>query len=142
MQREILFRGKRVDNGEWIYGYYAYDIEWAKGYILSQKQTGAFYQLGSTQVIPESVGQFTGLLDKNGIKIFEGDILSIDWGIDTGLARIIYNKHKYRFDYVSKGCKEGYSILELNQLLSSGKKRNLEVIGNLIDNPQLLTPCP
>lgn len=69
MNREILFRGKRRDNGEWIVGNY----EWyhkPEKHLISNPYTGETYG-----VTPETVGQFTGITDKNGIKIFEGDIV-------------------------------------------------------------------
>lgn len=75
--REYLFHGKRVDNGEWVEGYYVkaekLDKSGYEHFIIEEGADGA-----SHLVYPESVGEWTGMNDKNGRKIFEGDIVHID----------------------------------------------------------------
>lgn len=133
MSREILFRGKRVDNGEWIEGnlltYPSGDTRIA--ITVSGHKNPAIY--GSLEfVIPETVGQYTGLTDKNGKKIFEGDIV-------TDL-RIFNPKTKYVcvFQHGSFGLKVRQNDVEHFYSLTSIYNALYEVVGNVHDNSELL----
>ena len=78
MKREILFRGKSSINSEWVYGFLNHSEQEDKYYI------GVMELM--TPVIPETVGQFTGLTDKEGNKIFEGDVVKTKSGSNTAMA--------------------------------------------------------
>lgn len=126
MNRHILFRAKRVDNDEWAYGDLLH-LPNGDVVILSDK--------GYTKVKPETVGQYTGLTDKNGKKIFEGDIVKGDLGLGYGdnenhIAYIEYQEDGMSFCLVE--------ILEEDFGKCAEISDDLEVIGNIYDNPELL----
>ena len=134
--REILFRGKRPDNGEWAFG------------DLSQHKTGkVFIKCGSAissyEVIPETVGQYTGLTDKNGKKIFEGDILSIAKIMD-GFGTYYFPPIAYPGNVVVKWgmCAWMWETLGEYRFFINFPDAwchfECEVIGNIHDNPELL----
>ena len=95
---EILFRGKRIDNGEWVEGFYWFDNFNKKHKITVNLSDDNFT---CHEVDPETVGQFTGSVDKNGKKIFEGDIL--EWfcldeeEFDRQLSGVVFHKGAFRF---------------------------------------------
>ena len=125
MNREIIFRGKRIDNDEWAEGYF-FKI-WNRTYLL-WGMTGDVPNM--VEVKPQTVGQFTGLTDKNGKKIFEGNIVKFSHPAfnKSRIGMISYEMNETGFVLRHKG---DYSwIAYTNEFY--------EVIGNIYDNPELL----
>lgn len=156
MNREILFRGKRVDNGEWIDGY-LFDDGYTKprhvfvgGLIINEYNGTACDEwdinaIDFADVKPDTICQYTGLTDKNGKKIFEGDILRgfqypfcCD-GEYNYYAEIIFENCSF-MTYTHKNpssCVRGISAGNTD-LMEDWVSEDWEVIGNIYDNPELL----
>lgn len=128
--REILFRGKRVDNGKWVYGYYikathhwhnhGIHEDWIAVHTI---QNGGWCNvMGKYAVLPETVGQFTGLTDRNGKKIFEGDIIDIHY--ENTIVRDAVVKYIGASFY-------GETVADTWEL---DNYHEIEVIGNIHDN--------
>lgn len=129
--RKILFRGKRKDNGEWTEGYFF--KSWDRTFLL-WGMTGDSPNM--VEVIPETVGQFTGLTDKNGKKIFEGDIVRYETIAHNGYEGI----YKVVFED-RNGCGYfgiAYSDIETCVFCYSTPASQMDIIGNVHDNPELL----
>ena len=137
--REILFRGKSVgcvSTGKWVFGYYKREHNFGDEYRDYIQETSVW----NYAVDPDTVGQFTGLLDKNGNKIFEGDILKTEY------SKVICEFGTGDF---SNGCHsyQGWCFTDLEQDDSLRSNYNdsryvqeYEIIGNKWDNPELLNP--
>ena len=130
--RDILFRGKRVDNGEWSHGSL---VCWKTGGGVSRYDI--FSQGLGNGVIPSTVGQYTGLDDKDGRRIFEGDIVKCDLyytasrNPQIGLIRTVAfvdGRFVATRDQNKVSCGAN----------SLGFYSNAEVIGNVHDNPELI----
>lgn len=128
--REILFRGRRVDNGDWVFGYFVFNEE-TQTYSILTKSNEQF------MVDPETVGQYTGLIDEEGTEIYEGDIAegehatySISWDGGKGQykAKIISTK-----SVLTKNCS-----FPLWQYVEGDGKCRFKVIGNIHTHPHLL----
>lgn len=125
MMREYLFRGKMIANGNW-----------SEGNLLVTKQgcciTPDATVLGSYGAVnPETVGQYTNMLDKNGTKIFEGDIIDFsDRSYSDGYGVVRYDAEGTEFEFVYDDHYEGLGRCYYPE--------DVEVIGNIYDNPNLV----
>ena len=156
---EILFRGKRADNGEWVEGdllqikYYNKPIVECK--IMPQTPVSSAYP-----VLPETVGQYTGLTDRNGKKIFEGDIVRYNTFDDFDCQSVVkfdeYNQDGSAGEYSASKCIGFYVDVDnftcpdwreygSNCFSNYLKQQNIlevaqycEIIGNIHDNPELM----
>lgn len=139
--KEILFRGKSTDNGEWVEGYL---IQKGGETLIARSPycTGKLHETswlefcfgGFIEVIPETVGQYTGLTDKNGKKIFDGDIIKAA-GATPEYNLIVIRDEGYGFfnDYYFAGEKH-----DTEQISGADWFLCDEVIGNIHDNTELL----
>lgn len=146
MKREILFRGKRTDNGEWVEGDLIHGVSVKKGkmYILPIVSNLAYLKgcdpLDGYEVTPETVIQFTGITDKNGIKVFEGYIVSISYPraffekqIPSTIGVVRYLDCLPRF-MIMGGVEP--NCVAISSFCNTGEE--WEVIGNIYDNLELL----
>ena len=130
--REILFRGKRIDNGEFTYGNIM--IPRFGGETCIVEQDAPFHSF-VYEVAPSTIGQFTGLTDKNGKKIFEGDIVEpvLIEGTHQGFS---WGRQVVVFDRGAFGLKSRRE--EITPMCNYAANVQFEVIGNIHDNPELL----
>lgn len=132
---EILFRGKRVDNGEWVMGdgiHYPKSVNYKGSCWIDGMHEKANDWI---RVHPETVGQYTGLKDRNGKKIFEGDIIKIPDDYDQ-FGQNAGEKYQVIFQFGGFRLKPKYSKNAKGYWLEDDK--TVEVIGNIHDNPALL----
>ena len=138
MNREILFKAKRLDNGEWIEGLLIYiclcsineNEEIDEEYVLGIQRLNKSYQID-----PTTLCQFTGLTDKNGRRIFENDICSTD--IKRPYAYVVFRNGCFMYQLNDGEEKDYFDIMmPIEPLVNSDKYT--EVIGNVFDNPELL----
>ena len=134
--REIKFRAKDEDTGEWIYGGIVHQTDFYgdtcdKWFIITGNETND-YDIGYPYLVEEkSIGQYTGLKDKNGKEIYEGDVLQVKGIVDLLYIVKFYNGH---FFGISQYDEHYESPLTIENTLFHG----IEVIGNIYENPDLL----
>lgn len=137
--RNILFRGKRKDNGKWVQGDFCkpcnivfeevgFDVVLSRGNIPITQDY---------KVIPETVGQYTGLKDKNGKKIFEGDIANFKRFDINHVGKIVFNQKTAGFEFWWIIIAGAYGE-KATRVANLSVCNEIEVIGNIYDNPELL----
>lgn len=132
MNREILFKAKRLGNGEWVEGYYVYCRK--RHYILPVLNKAIGFDEREDEWIevnPNTLCQYTGLTDKNGKKIWENDIVEERYrGVITMRYHVLWDFKEASWMLETKSSAR-YGMYATNQ-------RKFEVIGNIFDNPELL----
>ena len=137
MNREILFRGKRKDNGEWVEGYLI-PQDWNTKYFI-----GNIRGMDLDEIIPKTRGQYTGLRDKNGTKIFEGDIVRVYLENSAPFPTLFVVKIGKYLDVDTGDYAIGVYLdngkQQVNILSGEGNTYfEIEIVGNIHDNPELL----
>lgn len=135
MNREILFKAKRKDNGEWVEGYYVYCRK--RHYILPVLNKAIGFDEREdewVEVDPDTICQYTGLTDKNGRRIWENDICDRK---EKYPEIVTYNKGDWQLDYSYALGKEKH-FCACNLGFYACERECVEVIGNVFDNPELL----
>lgn len=150
--REILFRGKRTDNGEWVEGDLVQGVGKQKGlmFIWSEDKRVPM-EVFESNVIPETVGQYSGWKDKKGQKMFEGDIVELESRgyyptIDRGV--VIFKDGCFGIEYQTAIARKYGWEKTFHRIGTTDKWQDMsasgtitytyEVIGNIYDNPELL----
>lgn len=137
MESRYLYRGKRIDNGEWVEGHLITDekddLKYFIGYVLGTDEDGSPHDLDAVQVDPSTICQCTGLKDKNGKLIFENDIMEahIDEDFPEDVSR-------FKVEWNGKGWIENHPDGVDREYLDDFDTEHFKVVGNIFDNPELL----
>lgn len=151
--REILFRGKAsnpVIKNKWVYGSYFEKIKYGTGTALLKKPTLIVSEpekssgIAIVDVYKSTVGEYTGLTDKNGKKIFEGDIVRTHYANAPKavfVETVVFDGGKFCATSTNEGCKTTAALWDGVPRLAIDKSvymDEVEIIGNIHDNPELL----
>lgn len=154
MDREVLFRGKSVETNEWVYGSYILE-KYSNTPYICYFEYGTFINIKQVEVIPETVGELTGMADKNGTKIFEGDIVKTQPFLDRpdsakrkskqflGIVKHIIHTFKGNEFFPEQKYNSYWQVKIMEDTgkynhYSWSRFWNCEVVGNKFDNPELI----
>lgn len=142
--RKILFRGKERDTGEWIEGYYLFEVdplsmEREHHFIIYQFEDERSYcgpREARRIVDPDTVGQYTEQTDKNGAMIFEGDIVTMpmypcEGGVINPIGVVVFEDGAFFVKWVDNEYEKRHLVGNMNS-------KTAEVVGNIFDNPELM----
>lgn len=141
--REILFKAKRIDNGEWVEGYHYKRIQNEEIVDAIEKCDGTICSVKYYQIIPETLCQYTGLADKNGQKIWENDIVKKEFYTDYEafanseeyIGVVKYEDCAWCVSYERNGYKCNSPIF---MAMEYHDAEHFDVIGNIFENPELI----
>lgn len=158
--REIEFRAKRTDNDEWVYGYYFQELDFENKpitssivrNIITKNPIYKTTEQGVYEIDINTLGQYTGLKDRNGTKIFEGDIVKLTRTHIYAPTTSFHNKdlvslHKIYWDEEEHAFYQRHFNIESKQFIGGGSlvfnderadENIIEIVGNIWDNPELL----
>ena len=129
--KEAKYRGKRVDNDEWVYGYLIYDLDWNDNYVpfIDWKDDSYLSGIGEEAVKENTIGSYVGIKDISGKEIYEGDIVKIAGKI---VAEIAWSEEYLAYILITTEVKDAF------ENLGDYLDYSIEVIGNVVDTPNLL----
>lgn len=132
MNREILFKAKRLDNGEWVEGYYQkrFDLDGSEQHLIFWSKSYTVWEYA--EIDPDTLCQFTGLTDKNGKKIWENDICEMVYDGVVNTYVIVWDKDE--LDFKGTNGKENYG----RNYEYLGCCEEIITLGNIFDNAELL----
>ena len=142
--RNIIFRGKRVDNGEWCYGVPLVE-GWSKTTYIASYEYSSLAFVQQIEVDTETLGQFTGLTDKNGKRIFEGDIVRVkgketeeNWQDYDENGEVIFENGAFLIKVANIFNGKKYFSEVHCRYMTTADWVEREVIGNVFENKELL----
>lgn len=138
--REILFKAKRIDLGEWIEGYYYKTYGCRNGIKIDAHFIHNYENDENYEIHHETVCQYTGLTDKNGRRIFEEDIVKFKHGGEFSEKGIYFRNYAVEFinTFVTYGLRLRNKSINFPFKQATASMHDVEVIGNIFDNPELL----